>query len=56
MDIGDRNDGVSSLKPLGALCHFSRKFVAKDTRIFKIGLLPGEGMEIRAANADSADA
>jgi len=54
MDIGYRNDGVSSLKLPGTLCHFSRKFVAKDTRIFKIGLLSGEGMEIRAANADSA--
>ena len=43
-------------KDVWALAACVCEFVAKDTRIFKIGLLTGEGMEIRAANADSADA
>ena len=55
MDIGYRNDGVPGIELTGTLGHLGRKLVAKDTGIFKIGLLAGKGMEIRAANTDPAD-
>ena len=55
MNVGDGDHCLPRLEIPGVLGNFRGEFVAEDTWIFEIGLLPGKGMEVSTTDADLAD-
>jgi hypothetical protein len=55
VNVGYGNHYLPRLEIPGVLGNFRSEFVAEDTRVFEIRLLPAKGMEISTTDADLAD-